>query len=329
MFNYFATFPTGFESKVRILLEKEFRARIFHLENGFLDFSLSRKLNKEIPFLSNIFALLDKGSFQEKMTPEYVISTLRIPQLTSLVGRHRGTFRVMISFKGSTVSIKPRYLNDLESRIRSLSKLQIDRIRPDNEFWLFMRSSKKWYFGIRQTNRSSDKYDKGEIKTEIGSLIYSYSEPDKNDIILDPFVGGGSLLIQRLEQYPYTKVIIGDKDINTLKKASRKLGDLKNISIKKMDATNMSEIKSHSISKIITDPPWGNFHKADLEELYEKMLNEFARVIKDDGIIVIITSAKDVFLSCLKQNKYLKVIEQVDILISGKKVGLYKLSRNL
>lgn len=61
----------------------------------------------------------------------------------------------------------------------------------------------------------------------------------------------------------------------------------------------MTNIKSNSIDKIVTDPPWGlNSGKTiNLSDFYSKMLTEFYRITKPGGIIVILTAQKEL-LEC-------------------------------
>ena len=105
---------------------------------------------------------------------------------------------------------------------------------------------------------------------------------------------------------------------------------MKIIVVEKLDALNLANIENNSVDKIVTDPPWG-LHEGknlDLPKFYLKMLEEFYRVTKTGGFIVILTAQKELIetqLGKLKDN--LKLVAKYNTLVSGKKAGVYKLER--
>ncbi len=100
------------------------------------------------------------------------------------------------------------------------------------------------------------------------------------------------------------------------------------IEVEKMNALNISNFRDKSINKIVTDPPWGiNMGKElDLEYFYRNMLMEFLRILKINGLIIMLIGKKDLFENVLLEfSNQLKLAEQYNILVSGKKAGIYKL----
>ena len=83
------------------------------------------------------------------------------------------------------------------------------------------------------------------------------------------------------------------------------------------------------MNKIITDPPWGIYKedKRDYVEFYSKVLREFERVLIPNGIAVILTARKDGFIKALKSMPNLNLEKDYHILVSGKKAGVYKLTK--
>jgi len=139
------------------------------------------------------------------------------------------------------------------------------------------------------------------------------SEPNRDDVFFDPFAGSGAIAKARLS-FPYTKIIAGD--IRP-----------KNQHIQKVDATKLDNFDNESIDKIVTDPPWGFFgEKINITDLYTKSLNSFYRVLKKDGLLVILVGDRDFFENILAKFKDKFTIKQkLYVLVSGKKAGIYKL----
>lgn len=96
------------------------------------------------------------------------------------------------------------------------------------------------------------------------------------------------------------------------------------------DALNLREIGNDTIVKIVTDPPWGIYEqdKFDLPDFYTKMVKEFLRVIKEGGLMVILTAQKELFEKTMRHfYGKLILIERYDTLVSGRKATVYKIKK--
>lgn len=94
------------------------------------------------------------------------------------------------------------------------------------------------------------------------------------------------------------------------------------------DALSLDKIPDNSISKIITDPPWGIFQKTTLSlvDFYFKMLKEFLRVLKKNGMAVILIGQPEIFEDAMEKcSGDWDVLGKYRILVSGQKAVLYKL----
>lgn len=93
-----------------------------------------------------------------------------------------------------------------------------------------------------------------------------------------------------------------------------------------------SVFEDNFIDKIITDPPWGFYQHMDIDinVFYKKMLQEFYRILKPNGILVLLTARKKEFENSLAdcQNKY-KLVDKYHILVSGKKAAIYKIIKKI
>lgn len=287
---YFSTFIAGFGEVVSEELQKQldnFKREL--LLDGLIVYSTDSKIEKikSLRFLNNSFI---------KLNPEE-----KIP------GKPGGTFRVVFSKENELIKVNKEKLTKIENRIAKLNNLTVDRANPDFEFWFLQRSEGNKFTGVRITKHPDYKtvLAKGQLRPELADLLCIISGPDKNDIVLDPFAGSGAIGIAR-KNYPHTNII------------SKDLKD-------GFDATNMTDIADQSINKIITDPPWGiDIGKnLNLPDFYQKMLAEFYRVLKPNGIAIILMGNKEVFEKVLENFPKLNLEKKYTILVSGKKAGVY------
>jgi len=233
------------------------------------------------------------------------------------------------------VSINHKLLKKLETVILQIRGMKLNIKRPDLEFWLLLRREKYGFFGIRITYpfRDESHREKGELRKEIAYLMNFISKPNPRDVVLDPFAGHGTIPLERAKNFPFKEIIAVDKDDYLLSELKQKLKVFtgKIIIVMRGDALNLKEIQNNSIDKIISDPPWGEYKEIpNLEKFYEAMLKEFSRILKPDGIIILLIGAKGIFENVL-QNKFVKTFclkRKYDILVSGKKAAIYQIVKS-
>lgn len=330
MNKYFATFPAGFEKIVStILVEKiDIETKINISESGFIIFSTKAQAEeiKKIPAFSNVFMLLAEGDLLE--INQFVEILLKKSFSKVQISGEDETFRIMASDENQTISIENSTQKALESHLESNFGLVVDRSLPDTEFWILKRASGLIVFGQRITRRSSDNYEKGELKDEIAYIMNYLGNPTSNDIVIDPFAGSGALMLSRVKYFQYNKIFVSDKERSLMNKLPPRFLSYSNVFIKKMDATNMSEIKSHSVNKIVTDPPWGIFENiGDITEFYKKMLKEFDRITTKRATIVILTAAKQELRNSLSELSQFEIQTSFNVLISGKKCEIFVINK--
>ncbi len=294
MNKYFSTFIPGLGEVVREQLEKSLKN--FHCQqllDGLIIYQAESGPEeiKKLGFLNNSFL---------EIRPDVELST-----------KPGKTFRVVFSKESGLVAVNKERLARIEKKVAELNNLTVDRTSPDFEFWFLERSEGNKLTGVRLTKHPDYKtvLAKGQLRPELANLLCVISEPDQNDIILDPFAGSGAIPAERAN-LQNKKIISGDIETG-------------------MDATNMREITDQSIDKIITDPPWGISvgKELDLPQFYGKMLQEFSRVIKPGGLVIVLMGNKVVFEVVLNKTKELSLSKKYDILVSGKKAAIYKLIR--
>jgi len=132
----------------------------------------------------------------------------------------------------------------------------------------------------------------GSLRPSVAAALGWLSEPADDDIVVDPMCGAGTVLIERAHLGRYAKLIGGDSNPEMLKAARENVGPrYKPIELNSWDATKIA-LDDASVSKVITNLPWGMRHGSHAENrrLYPYLIEEFRRVIKPGGLIVMLTA---------------------------------------
>ncbi len=341
--NYYAsTFISGFQEVVEKELKKRFKdIEIQILLDGFVTYRTSATFDKiqQLRFLNNSFILLSILKKDNKKPEALVLQLLknadfrraRVVSTLPFVN----LFRITISQENQTLAISPKILETAESFISKEFRLRIHKTRPDIEFWFSIRREGVCFFGARITplgRTKVRKYEEGELRQELAHLLSILSEPKKEDILLDPFAGSGAIPIERTKGFPFQKIYAADID-SYKAKAIREKVKLKKLKIQFLheDALTLPSIEDKSITKIITDPPWGEYEprpEEDINGLFESMLENFSRVLRDNGIVVLLLSRRIDFETTVHNSDF-HISKKLDILVSGKKATVYILKKNL
>ena len=337
MNSYFSTFITGFGEVVEEHLVKSLKdVEILLLVDGLVIYKTSSSLGdiKELKFLNNSFILLKKvGKVYESSVKEMCKALIHDRNVGEVIesnfSQKKYKFRVRASVKNQFVAIDKNVLRNVEERIAQLSEnLELDRSLPDIEFLIAIRSEGFGLLGIQFTRRSNYEktLEKGELYPELAYILCLISDPDKSDVFMDPMAGHGSIPGQRIN-FPYKKIIAGEVDISLQKKLKTKFGE--KVLVELLDATQLNGFTDGSIDKIVTDPPWGlHDMEKDIPDFYFRIFQEFCRVLKGNGMAVVLTSQKEVIEDLfLKFVGRLELVKKYTTLVSGKKVGVYKLKK--
>jgi tRNA G10 N-methylase Trm11 len=255
-----------------------------------------------------------------------------VKEIHEYYGKKRSRVRVMASVGNKTVALARPLLEKFESKLIQRSELKIDRRLAETEVWFVVRNEGMKFIGIRLTMSRVDEKDlqPGQLRPEIAHILCFLSHPNVDDIVLDPFAGAGGLIFERTN-FKYKEILALDNKQELVDKLTLKAKKQnKKIRVFRGDALHLIEIENSSIDKIITDPPWGMFDTSlgDLKAFYEQMFVEFDRVLKQNGLVVLLSGQKEVVdeLLRLKVDRF-KLIRRYDILVSGKKSAIYVLSK--
>jgi 16S rRNA G966 N2-methylase RsmD len=401
---YCATFVSGGQQIIERQLKKKpaNRFKIVEVLDGMVVFETDYTPHelRQMRFLTNIFVILNGLYFKEDMSFENLFKRFindgvhNKSHVKTLLGKHRETFKIVVSENNQTIGFDRVYLQKAETVVEKDLGMKLSVREPQRELW-FMRRNKirvdkseevdeEWNAAVskateekikegsevndelkslgeilepknknirlicalRLTQLSEDKkhHRAGELNPEIAELLILESNPTPKDIILDPFCGYGGILKERVHFNAYRKAIGIDSHERAIegihKELNRQINTRKNIQLIFGDFFDQGEniIPKASITKIITDPPWTSFrgksvfkdHAFENNQIdYQEMLKKFEFVLMKGGkAVILIVGDKEEFENNLFNfQKTLKLDRTSHILVSGKKAGIYTISR--
>ncbi|HSU91273.1 MAG TPA: methyltransferase domain-containing protein [Sporolactobacillaceae bacterium] len=158
----------------------------------------------------------------------------------------------------------------------------------DSEFFLTVRLSDD-----RMRHREyKAAHRPASLRASSAAALAWLSEPHDDDVVLDPFCGAGTILIERAHLGKYAMLLGSDRDQAALAAARTNVGArYKPIQLENWDAAAIP-LGDASVGKIVTNLPWGIRYGSHGEnrKLYPEWFREFARVLKSGGTMVLLTA---------------------------------------
>jgi 23S rRNA G2445 N2-methylase RlmL len=131
----------------------------------------------------------------------------------------------------------------------------------------------------------------GSLRPSVAAALGWLSRPSPDDIVLDPFCGTGTVLIERAHLGRYRSLIGCDREARALAAARENVGRrYQPLELHPWDAIAIP-LPDRSVSKIITNLPWGLRHGSHEENrrIYPRVFAELRRVVQPGGRIVVLT----------------------------------------
>jgi tRNA (guanine6-N2)-methyltransferase len=132
----------------------------------------------------------------------------------------------------------------------------------------------------------------GSLRPAAAAALAWLSEPDDRDVVLDPFCGAGTILIERAHLGRYARLIGSDHDPAAIRAARANVGPrYKPIDLEGWDAGAIP-LGDASVNAIITNLPWGARYSTHGENrrLYPDWIAEFDRLLAVGGRMVLLTA---------------------------------------
>jgi tRNA G10 N-methylase Trm11 len=343
---FVSTFISGLQEPVEAFLKEDLPGvKILNTYDGLIVYKADadqQKINS-LRLFNNTFLLLKQYANCKTDSLEWMIrEAFKIRDLGKRLSEYRlppdsRQFRIITSKENQLTPVSKDVLSQMEQMIAKAANLKINRAKPDLEFWFLYRSERVGFFMLRLTKHTSYEkvLQKGELRPELSHILCRLSEPGPLDIFLDPFCGYGAIPFERAFLQRYNMIFLSDKNEEQVKFCKEKARDLekkfhKKLIVRQSDALQLSNYEDGFIDRIVTDPPWGMYKEMhlDIGDFYSSMLKELSRVLKPGGFLVLLTAQKDAFENAVKGCRdQLDVLNQYNILVSGKKASIYKIRR--
>ncbi|RKJ41801.1 methyltransferase domain-containing protein [Acutalibacter sp. 1XD8-33] len=336
---YFGQFIPGAEPIVReILLERLGPVPPLYLSGGAVEFETPLPYSDLNLFcFHNLFQTLYVSSAEPSPAglEKFLRALPAAPADWTAVQSHAAkcrSFRLVASCKNQLTAVSPAARSGVEKKLRQESGLKIDRSLPDSEFWALVRGDGQAYFLKRLSRHRA--YDKllhpGELHPQLAHMMCWLARPKHTDLVLDPFCGYGAIPQELARRFPFARLCAFDLDPAALKITREKLPRRENILVEKRDALRLAKVLPQgSVHAVVTDPPWGLYQDAGMElgAFYREVLAQLDRILAPDGRIVLLTAAKRELEAALEGRPGLTLSARYDILVSGKKCGLFLIAR--
>jgi tRNA (guanine6-N2)-methyltransferase len=166
------------------------------------------------------------------------------------------------------------------------------------------------------------------LRPTVAATMSWLARPTEHDIVLDPFCGAGTILIERVLMGPYEQMLGGDIRAEAVQMAERNAQAANvDVSLQKWDARHLP-LQPASITRIITNLPFGKqigTHEEN-EALYTAVLHEFARVLVSNGLLVVLTSEDRLFDRIVREEEW-RIMKKVVCVILGQPASIFVCER--
>ena len=320
---YSAQFPSGFEALVKLKLEADFKAKILVEEDGLILFLIKGIIPplklKKINYVSSLDAVLFWA--KEERSLESLAASVSENNFKVLKIKRSEDFQLRTFINNQPSVFKDR---DVFTRLISSSTgLELSSHKPCYIFNLKLRKSGLGIFSLK-IKSDDKKYHQGELHQDVATLLCLFGELSRGDVVLDAFGGYGGIT-NSAKKFKPSKIIICENNLSLAAMLEVRFKDSTLVGIKNQNVIDLLDNSSFQLDLILADPPWGEFEKnLDIIGFYSSFLNSAKANLKPEGKIIIISSNKDALAEAVTSSG-LSIKNQLDVLISGKKVRVYGL----
>lgn len=132
----------------------------------------------------------------------------------------------------------------------------------------------------------------GSLRPAVAAAMAWLSEPRDDDVMLDPFCGAGTILIERAHLGRYARLLGGDSDPHALAAARENIGPRHQpLELREWNAAALPLARA-SVTTVVTNLPWGARHGSHEENraLYPRAIAEMRRVAAPGAKLVMLTA---------------------------------------
>lgn len=203
----------------------------------------------------------------------------------------------------------------------------------DLEFWLWLSESEA-FIGLRLSDATmrhrtyKREHLPASLRPTVAAAMGWLARPTPEDIVLDPLCGAGTILIERALLAPLEQALGGDVREEAVAIARR---NARSAGVKVIwhvwDARSLP-LDAASVTRIITNLPFGKQIGAPEgnTDLYKKLVNEFGRVLTEDGVLVTLTSNDRLWDSMLRNADW-HIVKKVVLVVLGQPASIFVAER--
>lgn len=281
-----------------------------------------------------------------------------LPQITNLVAKDESFGRAVNAFlRWRRFSSPPTYRvisrqygqhqyrrKDLEKAVYFGLQSRYPRWKPVEdggqvEIWANLLGS-HLLIGLRLSDRTMrHRYKKkvelpASLRPSVAAAMVHLTEPQANDVFLDPMCGSGTILLERMHAGPYRQILGGDIDQERADAARSNLPQRRKgrkqdqILIRQWDAARLP-LEKGTVDKVATNLPFGKqiAVQQELEPLYDALFSELTRVVVPGGRIVLLSSEYDLIKRLMRRQPKLEILSGYSVATLGVWGRIYVIRR--
>lgn len=168
------------------------------------------------------------------------------------------------------------------------------------------------------------------LKPTVAYCMSILSEPDPQDIFLDPMCGAGTIPIERTYAGAYRTVFAADLEEAIVHSAWGNVSESgKSISMAVWDVSDMP-IRDKSVDKVVCNLPFGKkiSSKRENQMLYANFFRETARILRPGGKAVLLTTERELTREIISQYPSMRIRRQISIDLLGIRAFIYVININ-
>jgi tRNA (guanine6-N2)-methyltransferase len=279
--------------------------------------------------LSQIYDALVRSRFLSTTRPGRRVAAPR--------ARQRPSFRVVTRMVGKS---QPYRRKDLQQSIeKALVKGSGGRWRAvaeggDLEIWANLIGM-DFICALRLSDatmrhrRYKTEHIAASLRPSVAAAMGWLTEPQADDVFLDPMCGAGTLLIERGVIARHRLLLGVDHGAEALAAASANIGPRhKPRQLFRADARRLP-LRSGSVTKIATNLPFGKrvgTHR-DNVPLYREAIREMHRVLAPGGRMVLLSSERDLVEAAVRAVDGLRIVRGYGVQILGMQARIFVIAK--
>ncbi len=173
--------------------------------------------------------------------------------------------------------------------------------------------------------RSRVQHGRASLNPTVAHAMCRLSDPRRDEVVVDPMCGAGTILVERARLTQPRLLIGGDlfSDPIGAARSNLKAADV-DAQVLRWDARHLS-LERGSVDAVICNLPWGRrigSHRAN-RHLYPGFVRELARVLRPGGVAVLLTQEKRLITRLIGKSARLEIIREDHLSLSGTHPAIY------